>query len=199
MVADPAYANTNTISAIALSMRSNGVLSPFDGIGAMLMKQLPYTSTKQVSFDLIAKALYSLMSRTADSNVIASKYAWVISFASAFLTSIVSCLASQPGDMVLTTICQQQHLQKDQQEQEEEKPYAIDTRGNINNHLAHQSHHHHASAVAAMREIYAKRGIGGFFIGTQARLLHISTIVTTQLIMYDIIKKALGLKATGSH
>jgi len=47
--------------------------------------------------------------------------------------------------------------------------------------------------------IYNKGGPGGFFTGTGARILHVSTIITSQLVIYDIVKQLLGLPATGSH
>lgn len=47
--------------------------------------------------------------------------------------------------------------------------------------------------------IYSKGGLPGFFTGTGARILHVSTIITSQLVIYDIVKQLLGLPATGSH
>lgn len=47
--------------------------------------------------------------------------------------------------------------------------------------------------------IYNKGGLPGFFTGTGARILHVSTIITSQLVIYDIVKQLLGLPATGSH
>lgn len=42
-------------------------------------------------------------------------------------------------------------------------------------------------------------GLSGFFTGTGARILHVSSIITSQLVIYDIVKQALGLPATGKH
>jgi len=47
--------------------------------------------------------------------------------------------------------------------------------------------------------IYKNKGIGGFFTGTGARIIHVSSIITSQLVIYDIVKQFLGLPATGSH
>jgi solute carrier family 25 phosphate transporter 3 len=41
--------------------------------------------------------------------------------------------------------------------------------------------------------------VGGFFVGTGARLVHVVSIITSQLMVYDVVKQALGLPATGSH
>jgi len=48
-------------------------------------------------------------------------------------------------------------------------------------------------------DIYKKNGLPGYFTGTAARIAHVSTIITSQLVIYDIVKQALGLPATGSH
>jgi solute carrier family 25 phosphate transporter 3 len=41
-------------------------------------------------------------------------------------------------------------------------------------------------------------GVKGFFIGTKSRFLHVGIIVTSQLILYDFIKRLVGIAATGS-
>ena len=48
-------------------------------------------------------------------------------------------------------------------------------------------------------DIYKTKGFAGYFTGTAARIAHVSTIITSQLVIYDIVKQALGLPATGSH
>jgi solute carrier family 25 phosphate transporter 3 len=47
--------------------------------------------------------------------------------------------------------------------------------------------------------ILKTRGVGGFFIGLQARFAHVASIITSQLVIYDIVKVALGLPSTGAH
>jgi len=57
-----------------------------------------------------------------------------------------------------------------------------------------------SSFFGVIGEIYKKKGgVSGFFTGTGARILHVSTIITSQLVIYDIVKQLLGLPATGSH
>jgi solute carrier family 25 phosphate transporter 3 len=50
-----------------------------------------------------------------------------------------------------------------------------------------------------IKRIYKDYGIGGFFVGTGARIAHVAAIITSQLVLYDIIKLLLGLPTTGSH
>jgi solute carrier family 25 phosphate transporter 3 len=47
--------------------------------------------------------------------------------------------------------------------------------------------------------IYKSGGVPAFFTGTGARIVHVSSIITSQLVVYDIVKQLLGLPATGSH
>ncbi|KAL3940861.1 MAG: hypothetical protein SGARI_000813 [Bacillariaceae sp.] len=50
-----------------------------------------------------------------------------------------------------------------------------------------------------VRSIYKKGGVPQFFVGTKARIVHVGMIITSQLVVYDIVKQLLGLPATGSH
>jgi hypothetical protein len=193
-----------------MAARKEGVLSLFRGLGALLMKQIPYTSVKQVSFDLIARGLYSLSARLHGESAV--PHGEVITLTSAFLTSILSCLASQPGDMVLTTMCQSSH-----ENLRSANTYAhvhssacdiagcrqdydtIDVASGSRMKLSLEHLADKPSAWQTATSIYTSRGLGGFFIGTQARLLHVVAIVTSQLVIYDAVKRLLGLAATGSH
>eukprot|EP00554_Chaetoceros_debilis_P004003 CAMPEP_0194083368 /NCGR_PEP_ID=MMETSP0149-20130528/9085_1 /TAXON_ID=122233 /ORGANISM="Chaetoceros debilis, Strain MM31A-1" /LENGTH=322 /DNA_ID=CAMNT_0038765761 /DNA_START=26 /DNA_END=994 /DNA_ORIENTATION=+ len=57
-----------------------------------------------------------------------------------------------------------------------------------------------AGFFAVINDIYkTKGGASGFFTGVGARIIHVSSIITSQLVIYDIVKQALGLPATGSH
>ena len=121
--------------------------------------------SKQVSFDIFAMLLYGVASRA---KMTAADAKWLISITAAFLASILACLSSQPGDMILTAT------------------YRNKSGGD-------------GSIGSIIREIYKKHGLAGFFIGVQARMAHVISIITSQLVMYDIIKIALKLPASGSH
>jgi len=47
------------------------------------------------------------------------------------------------------------------------------------------------------KNIMTTDGIKGFFVGMRARLLNVGKIVTTQLILYDFVKRMCGIAATG--
>eukprot|EP00934_Nitzschia_sp_Nitz4_P004271 Nitzschia sp. Nitz4//scaffold23_size168460//66083//67379//NITZ4_002215-RA/size168460-processed-gene-0.255-mRNA-1//-1//CDS//3329543623//4261//frame0 len=52
---------------------------------------------------------------------------------------------------------------------------------------------------SVLATIYQRGGLPEFFRGTGARIVHVGMIITSQLVIYDIVKQLLGLPATGSH
>lgn len=163
MVGDKTWAGENLISGITRLIREAGILSTFAGLPAMLAKQIPYTMGKQVSFDLFA-ALFRDMVKLQHKFSMAD-LKWTISLLAGFFASILACLCSQPGDMILTATYKS----------------------------------HGTSFTGIIRDIFNTHGLGGFYIGTTARIAHVASIITSQLVLYDIIKVALGLPMTGSH
>lgn len=163
LVTDPSFAS-GLLTGLPKLVSESGFAATFDGLAAMLAKQVPYTLAKQVSFDVVAAALYA---RVAARGGDPAAMKWAISFAAAAAAAVLACVFSQPGDMVLT----QTYKQKGSG----------------------------LSAMAVVRDIYWRGGVGGFFVGTGARLVHVVSIITSQLMVYDVVKQALGLPATGSH
>mmetsp|Transcript_4607 Transcript_4607/g.6205 ORF Transcript_4607/g.6205 Transcript_4607/m.6205 type:complete len:343 (-) Transcript_4607:70-1098(-) len=166
VVTDPSFEGMNTVSTLGRLVKEDGFLQLFGGLWAMLAKQVPYTMGKQVSFDMFAGLLYSIV-LTSFTSLSKEDIKWVVSFGAAFIASIFACITSQPGDMILTATYKG----------------ASDGRG----------------FVDIIAEIYKSSGFAGFFTGTGARLVHVCSIITSQLMIYDVVKQALGLPATGSH
>ena len=81
-------------------IREEGFFSPFGGLSAMLLKQVPYTMAKQVSFDVFAAMLYGILIGYAW--LPHSELAFGVEVGAAFLASIIACIASHPGDVLLT-------------------------------------------------------------------------------------------------
>ncbi|GMI23674.1 hypothetical protein TrCOL_g12526 [Triparma columacea] len=165
LVSEPHFTEKGWVDGGVQILRNEGVGGLAKGINAMLFKQVPYTIVKQVSFDFCASFLYSVVATSVLSGPTASKARFGISLASAFLAAILSCVASQPGDMLLSVV---------------------------------NAHKGKASVNDFIRNIFAVDGIGGFFVGIKARMLHVGLIVTTQLIIYDWIKLLMGIGLTGS-
>jgi len=157
-VTDLQYADKGLIAALTKIISEEGFFSTFGGIYAMLAKQVPYTMAKQVSFDIIAALLYTLL---GDKDM-----KFLVSVMSAFAASLFACIFSQPGDMILT------------------ETYKGKNPG---------------SFPGVINTIWDRGGVSAFFTGTSARIVHVGMIITSQLVIYDIVKQALGLPATGSH
>jgi len=115
---------------------------------------------KQVSFDIFAALLYSLLKGSQQD------MKWIVSVCAAAAASVLACVFSQPGDVILT------------------ETYKDKTPGSF------------GSVIGKINE---RGGVPEFFVGTQARMIHVGGIITSQLVVYDIVKQLLGLPATGSH
>jgi solute carrier family 25 (mitochondrial phosphate transporter), member 3 len=176
IVTDPAYAGKGLLTGLPKLMRDEGLWSTFAGLWAMLAKQVPYTLGKQVSFDVFAQILYSYFHSIQEKmSLMDGQIKWAVSVLAAFAASIVACIFSQPGDMILT---------------ETYRPKKKTVKG---------APADDRSFVDVIRAIYATNGFATFFTGTGARIVHVGLIITSQLVIYDIVKQLLGLPATGSH
>lgn len=149
-----------------------GPLSLFYGYSAMLSKQIPYTISKQVGYEFVVSSIYSTIGISVIDTNADVKFA--ITLISAFLSSILACIASHPGDSILTRTYQTS----------DNDPYT-----NTSNT---------AGIIATASLIYRERGLKGFMTGISARFVHVGAIVTTQLVVYDFVKSAIGLPPTGS-
>jgi solute carrier family 25 phosphate transporter 3 len=172
IVTDPAFADKGLLTALPKMIAEDGLGSTFSGLWAMLAKQVPYTFGKQVSFDVFAGFLYAFFQSLAETTtwLTDGSIKWVVSITAAFCASIIACLFSQPGDMILT----ETYRPKNKNAAQKSFTQVVDT-------------------------IYKSGGVANFFTGTSARIVHVGVIITSQLVIYDIVKQALGLPATGSH
>mmetsp|Transcript_6151 Transcript_6151/g.15169 ORF Transcript_6151/g.15169 Transcript_6151/m.15169 type:complete len:396 (-) Transcript_6151:1375-2562(-) len=245
MVSDPTFA-AGMVGGLLRLLREDGVLEVFNGLAAMLSKQVPYTAAKQVSFDVLATAFYNVPAMV--------KRAWTITFVSSVITSVIATIASQPGDVVLTEV----YKPPPPQAQMEPEPVEVaameapveEVEMTANEPPSAPSGGYSAEAdevseslmtavpaggadyaapsgevypppkqyfdkftnknvvppklkkattAAIASDIFRRKGIGGFFVGTKARLGHVGGIITSQLAIYDFVKQACGLAATGSH
>ena len=166
LVTDPSFGN-GLFDGLPRLLKEEGALSPFvRGLPSMLSKQVPYTMGKQVSFDIFAAMLYSFL--VGLSFLPQKEIALEVEIGAAFLASIVACLSSHPGDVLLTST----YKSSDGSEKK--------------------------SFFTTIKNVYNDGGIPAFFRGLNARFLHVGCIITFQLVIYDQIKQALGLPASGS-
>ena len=255
MVTDPAYAHDNLLTALGRTAATEGLGASFGGLWAMLSKQVPYTFGKQVSFDVFAGMLYTFfgvlqkqMSALSDGGV-----KWAVSVFAAMGASLVACILSQPGDMILTETYKPKKESVDEHDsmddsvsidgtltdvsatsEDSDSVGAESVAGRTTPNVAGEADIAVATETAAaitttvypaeatakpafvtatpetapkvstaftdiVTRLYREGGVAKFFTGTQARILHVGLIITSQLVIYDIVKQLLGLPATGSH
>jgi Mitochondrial carrier protein len=241
IVTDEDYADKNLLTALTKLTAEEGFGSIFAGLWAMLAKQVPYTFGKQVSFDVFAGILYATYHRLKGEMALGgAEVKFLVSVVSAFLASLIACIFSQPGDMILTETyrpadkmsqvkievtteqepAQEQPAAATMEAQGEQGETATVSEPQVERQVLQESQavvqENGAIAAAAVAvstaskndsrkfvdvvlRLYADGGIPKFFTGTQARILHVGLIITSQLVIYDIVKQLLGLPATGSH
>jgi solute carrier family 25 phosphate transporter 3 len=163
-VSEPDFAPGGWVQAGLKMVKNEHIFGLWKGMTPMLYKQVPYTITKNVSFDFLTKFAYATVRNNG--RAMSTTASVMVPLVSAFLASILSCISSQPGDTLLSLV------------------NAHEGKKNANDFLLEISK--------------SKRGLRGLFVGTNARFLHVGIIVTVQLLIYDCIKRLVGIAATGS-
>lgn len=185
-VADPTFADS-TLGALARIVREKGPLASFGGLPAMLCKQVPYTMGKQVSFDLLCSVFYTSLAFAlagGDADKLDPRAKALVPFLGACCTSVIACILSHPGDMVLTEYFKGSKQQLAAVKRRRKSALVTAPSG---------------GTIGAFRAIIVRDGPLGLFAGLQARFLHVAAIIIVQLVVYDAIKQLLGLPSTGSH
>eukprot|EP00429_Kryptoperidinium_foliaceum_P059761 CAMPEP_0176095902 /NCGR_PEP_ID=MMETSP0120_2-20121206/48074_1 /TAXON_ID=160619 /ORGANISM="Kryptoperidinium foliaceum, Strain CCMP 1326" /LENGTH=417 /DNA_ID=CAMNT_0017429881 /DNA_START=28 /DNA_END=1278 /DNA_ORIENTATION=+ len=102
MVSEHEYADGGWLKAGYKILKSEGVEGLCKGMNPMVLKQVPYTVTKNVSFDVLTKSFYAILK--AQGVALSAATMFVVPLLSAALASILSTVTSQPGDMVLSLV-----------------------------------------------------------------------------------------------
>jgi solute carrier family 25 phosphate transporter 3 len=102
------------------------------------------------------------------------------------VASVMACILSQPGDVILT-----------------ETYKSCDSDLGTSENSCCPSTRDLSDVTATIYDRKRDKGVvsalSGFFTGLQARFVHVGMIITSQLVIYDLVKQLLGLPATGSH
>jgi solute carrier family 25 phosphate transporter 3 len=100
MVAEPDFAPNGWVGGAYRMLKEEGAGFLVKGVKPMMYKQVPYTVTKNVAFDFIAKHAYLSLRQSGVHPTPAVKF--TVPLLSAFVASVLSCVTSQPGDMLLS-------------------------------------------------------------------------------------------------
>jgi solute carrier family 25 phosphate transporter 3 len=104
LVSEPNFTSGGWIGVGYKILKNEGVNGFTKGLNPMMLKQVPYTVTKNVSFDLITKFFYSYLRQSGVATISASMK-FTIPLISAAIASVLSSLTSQPGDTILSLSC----------------------------------------------------------------------------------------------
>ena len=194
LVTNPQYAR-GVVDCMRRIVQEETLSSLFRGLPAVFAKQIPFTVIQLASFESITTAIYSYLSRS-DNNFDyseVSKYKYLISASSALVAAVLSSLASQPGDTLLSAV-----------NQSSKKVFLEGPVGGGNGMTPGRLIGEEIEVVLknpleVMRDTLDEVGFRGLFKGTKARLLHVSFYVVVQFLVYDFVKQIVGLPVTGVH
>jgi solute carrier family 25 (mitochondrial phosphate transporter), member 3 len=100
MVAEPDFAPTGWVQGAYRMFKEEGAAFLVKGVKPMMYKQVPYTVTKNVAFDFFAKHAYASLRENGVTPTAAIKF--TVPLVAAATASVLSCITSQPGDMLLS-------------------------------------------------------------------------------------------------
>ncbi len=172
--------HTPQFGGIGPLIEEEGLSSIFYGYSTMLFKQVPYTITKQCSFDLFASSILAY-AMTLSLTLPAEEIRFLSTVTAAFLASILACTVSQPGDVILT-----RKLKGNEIFPEKSNNNDIDSLGNGSRGVITTKCD--LSVLDLAKNIYNDKGFGGFYAGYSARLAHVAAIVTSQLVRNSVFK-----------
>jgi hypothetical protein len=216
LVTTPTFAS-GVVDCMSRIIKEEKIESLFRGLPAVFAKQIPFTVVQLASFELITTSIYSYLSRSDnnfDFNEV-SKYKYAISGVSAIVAAVLSSLASQPGDTLLSAVNKGSRNKKvainssvGQEGAERSVREYLDSASDYDTVIEAQKVAIQDTVVVAyeaenpltiMKETFDEIGVKGLFRGTKARLFHVSFYVVVQFLAYDTIKQLVGLPVTGVH
>lgn len=177
-------------------VKHEGISALTKGLIPMLLKQVPYTITKNVSFDYITKYIYTVIRQYGD-GIICTRTKLIVPLLSAVVASVLSCITSQPGDMLLSLVNAHSNTAIATTPTTTTTSTAARTTGatDNNNNIVIVQRRRTRDIISDI--LRSEKGVRGFFVGMKTRLLHVGIIVTLQLIIYDFVKRFCGIAATG--
>ena len=102
LVSDPRFAGVGTLDAASRIIAQDGAAGLFRGVPATFLKQMPYTATKQVTFDALIDAAATYSAAPGAAALLLPR--WASTAAAAATAAVLSTLASQPGDAILSEV-----------------------------------------------------------------------------------------------
>eukprot|EP00321_Phaeocystis_globosa_P001088 CAMPEP_0118814844 /NCGR_PEP_ID=MMETSP1162-20130426/3813_1 /TAXON_ID=33656 /ORGANISM="Phaeocystis Sp, Strain CCMP2710" /LENGTH=298 /DNA_ID=CAMNT_0006744763 /DNA_START=226 /DNA_END=1120 /DNA_ORIENTATION=+ len=175
MQTDACAAARGMVHTLVHISRNEGVGALFHGLKPITMRQLPYTVTKLVAYELCSTALIAASRRfvrargEADDAPLPLLLRPAIVLFSGILAGAAAAVVSQPADVLLTRICASTSVAN----------CALDAAGSFREQLAEL-------ARGGLREAYA--GLG-------PRLAMVSAMTSVQFLLYDWVAASCSARA----
>ena len=165
---DPSAAARGMVHTLVHISRDEGLGALFHGLKPITMRQLPYTVTKLVAYELCSTTLIAASRRfvsargDADDAPLALLLRPAMVLLSGILAGAAAAVVSQPADVLLTRICASTSIAK----------CSLDAAGSFRDQVAQL-------ARGGLREAYA--GLG-------PRLAMVSAMTSVQFLLYDWVR-----------
>jgi len=172
MVECPSYA-PNLGGGVERYVREGGILSLYDGLIPLLVRQVLFGMVKFLVFDTCADAIKAALPAGFADDVAVSLG---ISLLSGAIAGVIASVVSQPADVVLSRVAQGEGSSQ--------------TVGKLPGKVNQLALLQQAAGV-----IQRSYGLSGFFRGLPSRCLWSSAIIAGQFFLYDLFKGALHLTA----
>jgi solute carrier family 25 phosphate transporter 3 len=174
---DPSAAARGMVHTLVHISRDEGLGALFHGLKPITMRQLPYTVTKLVAYELCSTTLIAASRRfvsargDAEDAPLALLLRPAMVLLSGILAGAAAAVVSQPADVLLTRICASTSIAK----------CSLDAAGSFRDQVAQL-------ARGGLREAYA--GLG-------PRLAMVSAMTSVQFLLYDWVR--CQLQCDGSY
>lgn len=216
LVSCPGYA-TGLVSCTQKMVKEEGLGSLYNGLLPLLVKQVPYTMVQFSVFETIIASVYSDPSY----GEFLRQYPFLTTASAAVIAGILSSLVSQPGDTLLTAVYKKNGpgCLIDEEGAFPNTPVStlsafkqafVSVNGTVSGIQIPVTTTATPGKVESLAEPSTlqimineaqEMGMRGLFVGTQARLYYVTTLVLVQLSAYDEVKRLCGIipGALGGH
>ena len=156
---------TSILAAADLAAKdARGYLSLWDGFNAMLLRELPFVTTKFLSFELMSTLAYAA-SPGAKEDVGLSL---LVTLGAGIVSGILASIISHPADVLLTRAGSAA----------KEGDAAAEPQ---------------VSIIQEAKNLVEDEGIEALFAGLGVRCVYFAVLISTQLFLYDLFKVAFGV------
>lgn len=184
LVSEPTFAPSLPQALVKIAAEPKGL---YNGLPALLIKEVPFHATKFAVFDTVSSTLkQAFESYALFSSLPPSSSAAAVSVISGVAAGITAAIVSQPADATFTRCNQQQQRELQSSTNEEKSDNRIG--GTISSTTDDDASTANFGPVAAFQELLEEGSLG---VGLSSRCVFGGLLVAVQFATYDALKAAL--------